>query len=124
MKYSTSSNIMIHIVLEAVNSFLRTGGIGRVLFIILLIGISGRTFSQQTDTTNKATQSLTLAQCIDYALQNQPTVKQSIINVSIAKTTNAINLSGWAPQVGASASLMHYFQLPTAIITANGQRDY
>ena len=56
-------------------------------------------------------------------LQNQPILNQSIINQSIVKTSNAINLSGWMPQLSLSGTLVHYYQLPTTIIpsqTAGG----
>jgi outer membrane protein TolC len=64
-------------------------------------------------------QSLTLEQCITYALQNQPAIKQSLIGVSIARTTNAINLSGWLPQVNGTGSVTHYLQQPTSFVTNN-----
>ncbi|MFI5159813.1 MAG: TolC family protein [Sphingobacteriales bacterium] len=55
-------------------------------------------------------QYLTLRQCIDYALQHQPGLNQSLLNVDIVKDNNAIALSGWLPQVTASGSLVHYLQ--------------
>ena len=36
--------------------------------------------------------------------------------MSVAKTTNAINLSGWLPQANVNGTLTHYFQLPTSFI--------
>jgi|ERR1022692_2489951 outer membrane protein TolC len=72
--------------------------------------------AQQTVYANDTNQYLTLKQCIDYALLHQPALNQSLINVSIAKTTNAINLSGWYPQVNISANVTHYIQLPTTFI--------
>jgi len=61
--------------------------------------------------------SLTLEQCISYAVQHQPGLNQSRIGLSIAKTTNAINLSGWLPQVNLSGNLVHYNELPSTLIT-------
>ncbi len=60
--------------------------------------------------------SMTLDECIDYALAHQPYINQSLIGISIAKTSNAINLAGWLPQVTGSASAIHYFQLPTSLV--------
>ncbi len=57
-----------------------------------------------------------LDQCIAYALQYQPHAQQAMIDVDIARKTNAINLSGWYPQVNLSANLYHYMQLPTSLI--------
>jgi outer membrane protein TolC len=53
---------------------------------------------------------LTLQQCIDYALEHQPNVNISLVNFDVARTTNAINLSGALPQVSASGDLIHYLQ--------------
>jgi len=53
---------------------------------------------------------LTLKQCIDYAMEHQPGLNRALINVDIAKTTNAINLSGWLPQINANGNLNHYIQ--------------
>jgi outer membrane protein TolC len=61
----------------------------------------------------------TLDQCIDYAFQHQPVLKQALINQNIVKTNNAINLSGWYPQVNGLINFTHYFQLPTSVIQNN-----
>lgn len=74
--------------------------------------------AQPTDSS----QGLTLEQCIAYALANQPAIKQSLIGVSIARTTNAIALSGWLPQVNAAGNVTHYITQPTTFVTnAAGQ---
>ncbi|WP_179414067.1 TolC family protein [Mucilaginibacter sp. E4BP6] len=62
------------------------------------------------DTANKAKDYFTLKQCIDYALQHEPFINNALIGVDIAHATNAINLSGWLPQVNANGDLIHYFQ--------------
>ncbi len=64
--------------------------------------------------------SLSLRQCIDYALQHQPALQQSLVRTNIAKASNAISLSGWYPQVGVTANLNHYLQRPTALSNVNG----
>src|ERR1700739_3252063 len=68
----------------------------------------------QNESNNKIDNlSLTLDQCIVYALKHQPAVIQSLLNISIAQKTNAINLSAWLPQVIFGINFMHYNQLPT-----------
>jgi len=73
---------------------------------------------------NNAGGYLTLQQCIDYAMKNQPALNVSLINIDVAKTTNAINLSGALPQVNASGDLIHYIQQSQngsgAVNTGNG----
>jgi outer membrane protein TolC len=62
-----------------------------------------------------STQLFTLGECIRYALQHQPGLNQSIVNMAVARATNAINLSGWFPQLNLSGTMLHYNQLPTTI---------
>ncbi|HEX8019829.1 TolC family protein [Mucilaginibacter sp.] len=73
--------------------------------------------------TQDTGQYLTLRQCIDYALVHQPALNRSLINTDIARTSNAINLAAWLPQVNASGNLVHYIQQPNNNIstsTGNG----
>ena len=89
-------------------------------FLIPLMFLLSPNIYGQNGNANGQGEFLTLQQCIDYAMIHQPGLNQAQINVSIAKTTNAINLSGWFPQVSASGSLTHYFELPTAFQTNTG----
>jgi outer membrane protein TolC len=73
--------------------------------------------SQINNGTTDSLESFTLKDCIEYALHHQPALNQSLLNISIARTTNAINLSGWLPQVSISGSLIHYNQLPTTLVS-------
>lgn len=82
-----------------------------VLAVVLLI-----TVMSGAQNASQGVQTFTLQQCIDYALKNQPNIQQAILNVSITKTTNFINVSGWLPQVGSSANLAFYPQSPTSLI--------
>jgi outer membrane protein TolC len=59
---------------------------------------------------NKTNEYLTLRQCIDYALLHQPALNRSLINIDIARATNAVNLAGWLPQVTGTANFTHYIQ--------------
>lgn len=71
----------------------------------------------QTGSSGKDTiEALTLSQCVEYALQHQPAVNQSLINREIAGATNAINLGGWLPQANITGSLIHYNTLPTSFV--------
>jgi len=70
--------------------------------------------SAQGMADNDTTKVLSLEDCIHYALKNQPALKQSLIDESIAHTNNLIGLSAWMPQVVATAGYNRYFQLPEA----------
>ncbi len=91
----------------------------KMICIVLLFGALLSTSlrsAAQNNNRNDTVESLTLNQCIGYALKHQPGLNQAMINISIAKTTNAINLSGWLPQVNLSGNLIHYEQLPTSFV--------
>jgi outer membrane protein TolC len=83
--------------------------------ILILINISFCAYSQNSHKSDTI-QTLTLGQCIDYAMQHQPALNQSLINLTIAKINNRISLSGWLPQLNLSGNLLHYNQLPTSFI--------
>lgn len=91
--------------------------IKRILFSICIFinPFLYNSYAQTPDQKDNTVISLTLKQCIDYALVHQPTLQQSLQNVYITKATNAINLSGFYPQVNGSASVTHYLQQPRAI---------
>src|SRR5579862_1654185 len=93
----------------------------RDVFVVRILLITGLIFSflrpeAQNLSPSDSLQSLTLGQCIDYAFKHQPALFQAYINQSITKTNNAINLSGWWPQVNIGGNFTHYNSLPTSFI--------
>ncbi|MBB4602573.1 outer membrane protein TolC [Hymenobacter luteus] len=58
---------------------------------------------------------LTLEQCLQYALQNQPVLRQARLDEETNEATIRIGLAGWLPQVGLNATGQHYFQLPYTV---------
>jgi len=112
--------------------------LNRIFFLLVcMLGISYFSLAQVTDTTDQSVglpestpgtspltasndttkgDHLTLQQCIQYGLKNQPALKQSFIDEAIAKTNNQINFSPWLPQVNGMANYEHYFQLPVTFI--------
>ena len=81
----------------------------------IILWLPQRSAAQQD--TMAANGHLSLEQCIRYALNNQPALKQSLIDASIQQTNINISLSAWLPQATLNASLQHYFELPTNVIT-------
>jgi len=78
----------------------------------ILINLPISSYSQ-----SDSVRTYTLSDCINFAFKHQPILKQTIINQSIVKTTNAINLSGWLPQLSLNGTLTHYNQLPTTLVS-------
>ena len=95
----------------------------KLLFFLtsILINLPTLTYTQDNFPSDSVN-SFTLQQCIKFALEHQPVLNQSIINQSIVKTSNAINLSGWLPQLSLSGSFIHYTKLPT-VLTSNPVPD-
>ena len=56
----------------------------------------------------------TLAQCVQFALKNQPLVRQALIDEEIAENTIRSNLSAWLPQLNGGFLFQHYLKLPTS----------
>ncbi|HEY9003227.1 MAG TPA: TolC family protein [Mucilaginibacter sp.] len=68
------------------------------------------------DTTLKV---VTLKQCVEFALKNQPTVRQASIDEAINERDIKISLSAWLPQVTGSGAYDYYFK-GSPIVPSNG----
>ena len=120
--FSTTSacdkkHVIIWNCLSLLNSKFTMNNIKQFLFLtVILINLPICSYSQN-NLPVEPVKTFTLEQCINYALRNQPRLNQSIINQSIVKTVNSINLSGWLPQLGLSGNLVHFYQLPTSLVS-------
>lgn len=86
-------------------------------FTVLLFFILPATASAQSVRDTLGT--LTLQQCIDFALRNQPAVKQANIDENINERDIRIALSSWLPQINSSGSFQHYLERATIVSGAN-----
>jgi len=78
------------------------------IFIIFSFFISFNAYAQVQRDTLPA--QLSLNQCIDYALHNQPVVKQAGIDEAINERDINIGLSAWLPQINSVNTATHYFK--------------
>jgi len=62
---------------------------------------------------------LTLQQCIDFALRNQPGIRQANIDENINERDIRISLSSWLPQINSSGSFQHYLERATIVSGTN-----
>jgi outer membrane protein TolC len=75
---------------------------------------------------------VTLKQCVDYALHNQPAVRQASIDELINEKNIRIGLADWLPQITSTDLYQHYFQGtseaaaadPAAIATGQNLSEY
>lgn len=85
-----------------------------VFFLFCITNTKAHTVS---DTT--ILQSATLNNIINYALDHQPAIQQSVIDEKITEATIKNKLSAWYPQLNLNYNLQHNFQVPTNIIGGN-----
>jgi outer membrane protein len=62
---------------------------------------------------------VTLKQCVDFALRNQPVVRQAAIDEAINERDIKISLSAWLPQISGSGLYNYYFK-GTPVATNGG----
>ena len=62
----------------------------------------------------------TLDQCIEYALKNQPAVKQALLDEEIGERDIKSALSGWLPQINGNANFNHNFKQQVSVFPVNG----
>ncbi|OUJ71833.1 TolC family protein [Hymenobacter crusticola] len=58
----------------------------------------------------------TLQQCIEFALNNQPAVRQARLNEQIGERNIRIGLSYWLPQINGTGIYTRNIQLPTSVL--------
>jgi outer membrane protein TolC len=117
MKYYSSDHQSPHFKVDrlSLKRAIRLCFLGVFFTLITILGKAqqvdtSRVLSQVKDTTNAGAPTLTIKQCIDYAMIHQPALNQAQINIEITKATNAIDLSTWLPQINASGDAIHYIQ--------------
>lgn len=87
------------------------------LLLLLTIFITQAVNAQVNDTL---TRTYSLRQCIDYALRNQPAVRQAQIDEEINERDIRIGLSAWLPQITTNGSYDRYFQRSAILAGGSG----
>ena len=89
--------------------------ISLLLIISLTLCLQKVVFAQNsTDTV------VTLKQCVDYALRNQPVVRQAAIDEQINEKNVRIGLSAWLPQLTSAGEYEHYFKGAVPVTFSTG----
>ena len=95
----------------------------RYFCILLYLIIGNLNSSAQVVRQDTVLETVSLQDCINYALKHQPLIQQSAIDEEIVSNTIKSRLADWYPQVAVNYNLLHYFQLPVAFIPdANGEK--
>ncbi|MGN6639820.1 MAG: TolC family protein [Mucilaginibacter sp.] len=80
----------------------------RLLILFATLFFPGFIYAQKT--TDTSVKVLTLKQCVDFALHNQPAVRQAAIDEAINEKDISISLSAWLPQLTSSGAYNYYFK--------------
>lgn len=90
------------------------------LFVGLLIFLSPPLHAQGTLRQSNAApevlaQQAYLNDCVQYALEHQPLVRQALIDQDIADRTVRSSLAAWYPQIAAGYNIQHYLKQPATL---------
>jgi outer membrane protein TolC len=80
-----------------------------IIFLFLISTVVTAQIKQDTLPTT-----VTISDCVNYALTNYPVLKQSLLDEDINRSDIRIALSGWWPQINSSAVYQHYLKQPTS----------
>ncbi len=81
-----------------------------------MLGVLGSLAAAAQPTAPPPAGPLSLPECVRYALQNQPLVRQARLDAQVNEADIRIGLAGWLPQVGLDADLRRNFQLPFVVL--------
>ncbi|UII28361.1 TolC family protein [Fulvivirga maritima] len=90
----------------------------RIIYCLAAFMILFHTARGQSDDIASG-QSITLKQCIDYAMEHQPALRQSLVDQEIAQKDIGISLSEWMPQISLNANVQKNIEIQTSVI--NGE---
>lgn len=96
------------------NQLLRAFGLPGLLLLLLLPLLSRAQVAAPAPTLPE--QPLSLTECLQYALQNQPLVRQARLDEAIGERQIRVGLSAWLPQIQGQGTYTRNFQLPVAVL--------
>jgi len=87
------------------------------LLTVVSFSIISNTANAQTG--DSLLQQASLQACVQYSLEHQPVIKQSLIDEEITERIIKGKLADWYPQINLDYNLQHYFKLQTAQFAGN-----
>ena len=93
----------------------------KIIFSILtlILFTTPLIFSQTNSPPDTLLHNATLENCVEYALKNQPLIKQSLIDENIANQEIKSKLADWYPQLNFNFNYQHNYKLQTSVIQGN-----
>lgn len=88
-----------------------------VIHVLLVFSIAPTVQAQFSN--DSLLQQATLKTCVQYALNNQPQIRQSLMDEDIVNNEVKSKLADWFPQIAFAGNYQHYFQLPSTALAAD-----
>jgi outer membrane protein TolC len=85
----------------------------RIFFLLFFGAFVPLNLVAQENKTQAGT--MTLEQCVAYALKNRPAVQQAYIDEEITERDIKVALSDWFPQLNVNGNVQHYLKMPVTI---------
>lgn len=91
----------------------------KIIGLFIVISISSCFLIAQENNVKDLQEPLTIEECIQFALQNNPQIQNATLNEAYVETTIKSKLSEWYPQVGLNYNLQHNFLLSSTDFNGN-----
>ena len=93
----------------------------KILFSVqfLVLFTTSLIFSEQKPLPDSLLHNATREDCVEYALKNQPLIKQSLIDENITNQEIKSKLADWFPQLNFNLNYQHNYKLQTSVIQGN-----
>jgi outer membrane protein len=91
----------------------------KIIYVLSIFLLNTGLFSQEINRTDSLLKKETLKDCIEYALEHQPLIQQSLLDEQITDHEINSKLADWFPQVNLSMNLTHNYKLPVTIFQGN-----
>ena len=87
--------------------------------LILFLFTAPFNLSQTNSQNDSLLYKATLENCIEYALKNQPLIKQSLVDENITNQEINSKIADWFPQLNFNFNYQHNYKLQTSVIQGN-----
>lgn len=93
----------------------------KIVFFIqtIILFTSLFVFAQTDNSQDSLLQNATLKNCVQYALEHQPTIKLALNNERIVDQEIKGKIADWFPQLNFNFNIQHNYKLPTSIFQGN-----
>ena len=90
----------------------------KISWFVVIVGLAGgwATGASAQRTTDSLAQQAYLTDCIQYALDHNPLIRQRLIDQEVADRSVRATLAGWYPQINSGYNLTHFLKLPVTLI--------